>query len=140
MIVNKLQRFLMTGKLLLIQLTIIFSLKNWILMVLEELQKTDSCLHEEEETNCSNWKWHINNSRNLSHNLIYNLNYHSVHTPPSTGGLNLQLNFQEGGLDRTSTFREGCWERGGDFFLGVVVQFSHKNKLKSEIFNDKKSL
>ena len=31
-----------------------------------------------------------------------------------------------------------CWEKGGDFFQGV--QFSHKNKLKSEIFNDKKSL
>ena len=33
----------------------------------------------------------------------------------------------------------GCWERGGDFFQGGV-QISHKNKLKSEIFNDKKSL
>ena len=52
--------------------------------------------------------------------------------------LSLQPNFQKGGLDRTSTFRGGCWERGGDFFQGGV-QLSH-NKLKSEIFNDKKSL
>ena len=40
------------------------------------------------------------------------------------GGLNLQQNFQ----------------KGGDFFQGGGgVQFSQKNKLKSEIFNDKKS-
>ena len=49
-----------------------------------------------------------------------------------------------GGLDKTSTFRGGCWERGGDFFSvggggGGGVQLSH-NKLKCEIFNDKKSL
>ena len=31
------------------------------------------------------------------------------------------------------------WERGGDFFQRGL-QFSHKNTLKSEIFNDKKSL
>ena len=34
----------------------------------------------------------------------------------------------------------GCWERGGDFFPGGGVQFSHKNKLDYEIFNGKKSL
>ena len=29
-------------------------------------------------------------------------------------GLNLHPNFQKGGgLDRTSSFRGGCWERGG---------------------------
>ena len=39
-------------------------------------------------------------------------------------------------LPNGSHFRGGCWERGGDFFQGV--QLSHK--LKSEIFNDKKSL
>ena len=44
-----------------------------------------------------------------------------------------------GGLDRTSTFRGGCWERGGDFFWGGR-NFHIKNTLKSEIFNDKKSL
>ena len=39
----------------------------------------------------------------------------------------------KGGLDRTSIFRRG-W-----LFLGGL-QFLHKNALKSEIFNDKKSL
>ena len=41
-------------KKLLIQLTIICSLKNWITMVLEGLQKASSCPHEGEETICSN--------------------------------------------------------------------------------------
>ena len=56
------------------------------------------------------------------------------------GGVeNLQPNFQkEGGLTGPKLLEGGCWEKGGDFFQGV--QFSHKNKLKSEIFNDKKSL
>ena len=32
-------------------------------------------------------------------------------------GLSLQPNFKKGGgLDRTSTFTGGCWERGGDIF------------------------
>ena len=30
-----------------------------------------------------------------------------------------------------------CWGRGGDFIQGGV-QFSHKNKSKSEMFNSKK--
>ena len=70
---------------------------------------------------------------------------HIVCTPLSAGGrgLNLQPNFQkgEGGgrLDRTSTFRGGCWERGGDFFSeGGGCNFHIKNKSKSEIFNEKK--
>ena len=56
------------------------------------------------------------------------------------GGLSLQSNFQKGGgLERTSTFRERLLgKRGVTFFRGV--QFSDKNKLKSDIFNDKKSL
>ena len=37
-----------------------------------------------------------------------------------------------GGLDRTSTFRGVCWERGGYFFFRGIPIF--------EIFNDKKSL
>ena len=45
------------------------------MVVLEGLQKTDSCLREREETICSNWKWCVNNPRNLEHNLVYNLNY-----------------------------------------------------------------
>ena len=42
-------------------------------------------------------------------------------------------------LGRTSTVREGCWERGDDFFHGGDAIFTHK-KLKSEILNNKKSL
>ena len=55
------------------------------------------------------------------------------------GGLNFQPNSQKGGLGRTLTFREGCWERGDDFFHWGNAFFTHK-KLKSEIFNNKKSL
>ena len=65
-----------------------------------------------------------------------------MHPPPFLlGGLNFQPNFQKGrgGLGRTSTFREGCWERVDDFFHGGDAIFTHK-KLKSEIFNNKKSL
>ena len=52
----------------------------------------------------------------------------------------------KGGLDRVSIFRGGCWERSGDLFQdgglgeGGGGSFYIKNKLKSEIFNDKKSL
>ena len=46
------------------------------------------------------------------------------------GGVESPIKFSKRGeLDRTSTFR------GGDFFQGGRLQFSHKNKLKSEIFN-----
>ena len=67
---------------------------------------------------------------------------HMVCSPPPflLGGLNFQPNFQKGGgLGMTSTFREGCWERVDDFFHGGDAIFTHK-KLKSEIFNNKKSL
>ena len=67
---------------------------------------------------------------------------HIVYTPAPflLGELNFQPNFQNGaGLGRTSTFREGCWERGDDFFQGGNAVFTHK-KLKCEIFNNKKSL
>ena len=43
---------------------------------------------------------------------------------------------KKGKLDRTSTFRGGCWDRGAWFFSGRF-QLSQKNKLKSEICNDK---
>ena len=60
------------------------------------------------------------------------------------GLMSLRPNFQkgEGGLNRILIFLEGgCWERRGDFFQGGGgVQFYIKNKLKSEIFNDEKSL
>ena len=47
------------------------------------------------------------------------------------------------GLDRTSTFRGGLLGKREWLFhggKGEGVQFSHKNKLKSEISNDKESL
>ena len=44
-----------------------------------------------------------------------------------------------GGLTGPQLLEGGCWERGGDFFQGGC-NFHIKNKLKSEIFNDKKSL
>ena len=55
--------------------------------------------------------------------------------------LNLQPNFQKGGggLTGPQPLEGGCWERVGDF-RWRALQFSHKNKLKSETFNDKKSL
>ena len=67
---------------------------------------------------------------------------HSVHWPLSAGGkVEIPTKFlkREGGLGRTSIFREGCWERGDDFFHSGDAIFTRK-KLKSEIFNNKKSL
>ena len=56
------------------------------------------------------------------------------------GELDLQPNFQKGGGGGSLTgsqFLDGCcWERGGDIFLGDC-SFYIRNKLKSEIFNDK---
>ena len=70
--------------------------------------------------------------------------WHSGHNPPfcSRGGgegLSLQPNFKKWGAWRTSTFREGLLGKREWLFSGGL-QFSHKNKLKSELFNDKKSL
>ena len=63
------------------------------------------------------------------------------------GGVNLQPNFQTGewGLDRTFIFLDRVrWERRGrgDLFEGGVggCIFYVKGILKSEIFNDKKSV
>ena len=75
-------------------------------------------------------------------------NLYSVHLPPfcwgQEGGRGLSLlpNFQNrgGGLTGPPFVEGGCWERGGDFFLGGVAIFSTKNKLKSGIFNDKKKV
>ena len=42
------------------------------------------------------------------HNWLKDVALHSIHPPPpslSAGGLNLQSNFQKGGIDRTSSFR-----------------------------------
>ena len=48
--------------------------------------------------------------------------------------------FKKDGLDGIPFFRGGCWERGGWLFSGEFCSFYIKNKLKSEIFNDKKGL
>ena len=84
--------------------------------------------------------WSLGERKQKSSSLenISILIHHNVQ-PLSAGGLSLQPNFQKGGLDRTSSFRGGWWERGGDFFQGGC-KFHIKSKLKSEIFNDKKSL
>ena len=62
-------------------------------------------------------------------------------TPLSAGGgIEPPTKFSKrGSLTGPQLLERGCWERGGDFFQ-EGLQFSDKNKLKSEIFNDKKSL
>ena len=70
---------------------------------------------------------------------------HSLHSLSSSAGdgggegLNLQPDFQKGGVDRTSTFRRGLLRKRGWLISEGELQFSHK-KIKSEIFNDKQSL
>ena len=54
------------------------------------------------------------------------------------GELNLNQIFKKGGLTGPQFLEGACWERGGDFFQGACN--FHINKLKSEIFNNKKSL
>ena len=51
----------------------------------------------------------------------------------------MKFSKREGGLDRTSILRGGCWERGDNFFQ-EGCNFYVKNQLKSEIFNDKKNV
>ena len=48
----------------------------------------------------------------------------------------------EGGFTGSQFLEGGCWKRGGWLFLGEGrgCSFYTKNKLKSEIFNKKKSL
>ena len=50
----------------------------------------------------------------------------------------IYLKGQGGVLDGTSHFRGVCWERGDDIFRSGC-NFYLKNKLKSEILNDKKN-
>ena len=51
--------------------------------------------------------------------------------------MHLRPIFQKGGSAGSQLFEGGCWERGGEF---LRCSFYIKNKLKSGIFNDKKSL
>ena len=74
------------------------------------------------------------------------LNNHSVHRTLSSGEAggwkSNQIFEKEGGLTGPQLLEGVCWKRGGDLFGrgGGGLQFSHKNKLKSEIFYGKKSL
>ena len=85
----------------------------------------------------------IVNFEHISHGMLT----HSVHPPPfsaggrAEGGVEPPTKFLKwgGGLNRTSVFRVGCWEIGEWLFSGGL-QFFDKNKLKSGIFNDEKSL
>ena len=83
--------------------------------------------------------WNLLNISFTLHTIVFKmLSYYSiVCTPPSPqplcwGGGSWTSNqiFIKGVLDRTSTFRGGCWERGrGDFFQeGCWLQFSHTQK------------
>ena len=69
---------------------------------------------------------------------------HSVHPLPLSagGGVEPPTKFSKReGLTGPQLLEVGCWERGGDFFQGGGgCSFHIKNKLKSEIFKDKKSL
>ena len=71
---------------------------------------------------------------------LWSVVYHSVHPTPfcwGEGGWTSNQIFKKGGLDRNSTFRGGLLGKRGQLFSGGL-QFSYKNKLKSEIYNDKK--
>ena len=52
--------------------------------------------------------------------------------------MNFQPNFQKGGLDRRSIFKWGLLGKRGETFFRKGGNFDIKNKLKSEMFNDKK--
>ena len=68
----------------------------------------------------------------------------SVHLSPlSAGDLILQPNFRKGGAwQDLNVYRRVAGKEGHDIFQGGggSCNFYIKNKLKSEIFNDKKSL
>ena len=65
--------------------------------------------------------------------------HHSLDSLFSAEGLEPLSKFSERGLYRTSIFRGGCWERGGNFFQRSY-NFYIENKLKFKLSNDKKSL
>ena len=72
---------------------------------------------------------------------------HSMHPSLSAEqGWAFNQIFKKGGLTGPQLLEGGCWERGSDFFQdeggrgGGGCNCHIKNKLKSEIFNDEKSL
>ena len=75
-------------------------------------------------------------------NIKYHLEDHSVHPPClSEGGggwASNQIFKKGGGLTEPQLLERDSWEREDDFVHGGC-DFHIKNKLKSEIFNDKKS-
>ena len=66
----------------------------------------------------------------------------SVHPTLSAGGrgLNLQPNFQKGGLEKTPTFRGELLGKKGVTFFRWGCNFHIKNKSKPEVFINKKTL
>ena len=65
---------------------------------------------------------------------------HTKHPPPPFcwGEIETPTKFSKsGGLTGCQFLEGGCWEKAGYFFQGGC-SFYIKNKLKSEIFNDKK--
>ena len=64
-----------------------------------------------------------------------------AHTPVCRGGWASNQIFKNGGaLTGPQLLEEGCWERGEVTFFTGGGNFHIKNKLKSGIFNEKKSL
>ena len=91
-------------------------------------------------------KWKNETRKKLKNLLGINFVKYSYkfleHIKKHLGGWASNQIFKKGGIDRTSTFRGGCWESGGWLFSGGKggCNFHIKNKLKSEIFNGKQSL
>ena len=81
----------------------------------------------------------------LSSNKLHSVYASSLSAGGGEGGLSLLLNFQKGGawqdlsLQISGSQRVVAGKDRGDFFQ-VGCSFYIKNKLKSEIFNDKKGL
>ena len=65
--------------------------------------------------------------------------YFIGHSPHLCWGLSLLLNFLKGGLKGSQFLVGVAGKEWGEFFRGGRFQFLHK-KLKSGIFNDKRSL
>ena len=77
----------------------------------------------------------------MSRNFL--VNYRASYCAPtlSAGGFELATKFpKKGGLTRPQLFEGVAGKEGSTFFQGRGCNFQIKNKLKTEIFNDKKSL